>query len=558
MLSRLFLLVALVGGILFSGAEAKAERRVALVIGNSGYVHTAALRNPGADARDMAETLKRLGFDVVLGLDLDQPAFARTIEQYIRMMDGADVALFFYAGHGLQIGEKNYLVSVNAKLENEFLISSETIELDSVVRIMESKVPVNLVFLDACRNNPLTDQLKRSLAATKRSTNLGRGLARIEPQGRDTLIAFAAAPGQEAADGGGRNSPFTTALLKYLPTAGLEVSVMLKEVAAEVRRLTGNEQRPQQLSDMTKTFYFKAEAAAKNDAVMSDAAKAPPQNEAEERRLDVAFWSSVQTTNDCDAVKIYLQRFPNGTFVELARLAERRLCGASRHVTVLEASSAPSAPPPAPASQFSNVPPPSYAQPAPQPAPVAQPANAFAPTNVAAPAKGPAVANLPDPATPVPARPTNTDMVYNIQLELTRLGCASNLTDGNWDSTREAVTRFNKNSKTKLDTKGPSDAMVATLRQQKGRVCELECERGYQARGNTCVAVAKPEPRRAAQPEPPRRAAQAPAPQRRRTTTYERIEEEAIPARRQPQIFITPSIGRHGGGIGLGGIGIGF
>ena len=148
MLSRLILLVALICGISLFAADAKAERRVALVIGNSGYVHTAALRNPGADARDMAETLKRLGFDVVLGLDLDQPAFARTIEQYIRMLDGADVAMLFYAGHGLQIGEKNYLVSVNAKLENEFLISSETIELDSIIRIMESKVPVNLVFLE--------------------------------------------------------------------------------------------------------------------------------------------------------------------------------------------------------------------------------------------------------------------------------------------------------------------------------------------------------------------------------------------------------------------------
>ena len=527
MLSRLLLLIALVWGSSFFAADAKAERRVALVIGNSGYVHTAALRNPGADARDMAETLKRLGFDVVLGLDLDQQAFARTIEQYIHMLDGADVAMFFYAGHGLQIGEKNYLVSVNAKLENEFLISSETIELDSVIRIMESKVPVNLVFLDACRNNPLTDQLKRSLAATKRSTNLGRGLARIEPQGRDTLIAFAAAPGQEAADGGGRNSPFTTALLKYLPSAGLEVSVMLKEVAAEVRRLTGNEQRPQQLSDMTRTFYFaEAKAAAiKSDAVILDAGKtAAPQNDAEERRLDVAFWNSVQTTNDCEAVRIYLQRFPNGTFVELARLAERRLCGASRHVTVLEAT---------PQASSAPVPPPGIPQAtATQPSPI--------PPAAASKAAPTVVATLPDPSTPGPApsRPA-ADLVYNIQLELTRLGCATNLTDGNWDSTREAVTRFNKNSKAKLETKGPSDGMVATLRQQKGRVCEP-------------VAV-KPEPRKkAAQASPP--------PQRRRT--YERIEEEVVPAR-QPRIFIAPGLGggfRHGGGGigGIGGIGIGF
>ena len=103
------------------------------------------------------------------------------------------------------MSEKNYLVSVNARLENEFLLSSETIELDTIVRLMESKVPVNLVFLDACRNNPLAENLRRSLASLKRGALLGRGLARMEAHGRDTLIAFAAAPGQEASDGPERN-----------------------------------------------------------------------------------------------------------------------------------------------------------------------------------------------------------------------------------------------------------------------------------------------------------------------------------------------------------------
>ena len=245
-----FFLVAL----LPSGANA--DRRVALVIGNAAYKHAAALRNPGNDANDVAETLKKLGFDVLVGLDLDQQGFARTIEQFARTLEDADVGLFFYAGHGLQMNEKNYLVSTNAKLENEFLLSSETIELDAIVRLMESKVPINLVFLDACRNNPLAENLRRSLASLKRGAHLGRGLAPMEARGRDTLIAFAAAPGQEANDGSDRNSPFTTALLKHLPKPGLEVSVMLKEVAADVRRDTRNGQRPQQLSDMTKTFYF--------------------------------------------------------------------------------------------------------------------------------------------------------------------------------------------------------------------------------------------------------------------------------------------------------------
>src|SRR5215203_457841 len=148
---------------------ANAERRVALVIGNSAYSHAAALRNPGNDAKDIAETLKKVGFDVQLGIDLDQQGFARTIEQFARMLEEADVGLFFYAGHGVQMNDKNYLVSVNAKLENEFLLSSEMIELDTIVRLMESKAPVNLLFLNACRNNPLTDNLRRSLTVLKRN-----------------------------------------------------------------------------------------------------------------------------------------------------------------------------------------------------------------------------------------------------------------------------------------------------------------------------------------------------------------------------------------------------
>src|SRR5882724_3053564 len=341
MFHRLMILTSLALTLLTSSA-AHAERRVALVIGNSSYSNAASLRNPRNDASDMADTLKKLGFEVELGLDLDQKSFATTIEKFARTLDGAEVGLFFYAGHGLQLNDKNYLVSVNAKLENEFLLSSETIGLEAIVRLMESKAAVNLVFLDACRNNPLAENLRRGLEVTKRSANLGRGLARIEPTSRDTLIAFAAAPGQVAADGDERNSPFTASLLKNLPRPAVEVSVMLKEVSADVRRATNNSQRPQQLSDMSRTFYFASAAPT----VISDAsapeqfAKAPiplpPVVQTDDRAFDVAFWNAAQTANDCDAVRAYLQRFPSGIFVELGKLSERRLCGTQRKVAVAE------------------------------------------------------------------------------------------------------------------------------------------------------------------------------------------------------------------------------
>ena len=452
MLAR-FLMVAGVFLAALLPLSANADRRVALVVGNSAYKHAATLRNPGNDANDVAETLKKVGFDVVLGLDLDQQGFARTIEQFARALDDADVGLFFYAGHGLQMNERNYLVSTNAKLENEFLLSSETIELDAIVRLMESKVPINLVFLDACRNNPLAENLRRSLASLKRGALLGRGLARMEAHGRDTLIAFAAAPGQEAADGSDRNSPFTAALLKHLPKPGLEVSDMLKEVAADVRRDTRNSQRPQQLSDMTKTFYFAKLEQPATTRVDAPAAAAP----SDDRTLDVAFWNSVQAANDCGAVRAYLQRFPQGTFVELARISERRLCGADRKTAAVDPS----------ASEAVNP-------------------GAAAPSRVS------------QPAVPPP------DLARGIKLELVRLGCTTGEVDDTWNNqARDAVRKFNRYAKAKLDLAQPTPEIMLALRGHEKRVCPLECGPGTRARGDVCVAVDRVEPAKSRNVERP-------------------------------------------------------
>jgi uncharacterized caspase-like protein len=512
MLSRLFLLAGLLAGAALATPDARAERRIALVIGNSGYAHAPALRNPRNDSADMAEALKNLGFEVVLGHDLDQQQFAMTIERYARMLENADVGLFYYAGHGLQINDKNYLVSTNARLENEFLISSETIELDAIIKLMESKSATNLVFLDACRNNPLTDNLRRNLAAMKRNAAVGRGLARVEASGRDTLVAFAAAPGQEAADGAERNSPFTAALIKHLPKPGLEVSVMLKEVAADVRRDTQNAQRPQQLSDMTRTFYFaKAQAVAattRTDAGGATDSAAKPAAQAalpsaETRSLDVAFWNAAQSANECDAVRAYLQRFPEGIFVELAKLSERRLCGAGRRVTVVEA---------VPAGAQPSATPPLAGAPE---TPTRQTLAALPDATVATPA-------APSTGKPVDA-PRGAELARTIQLELMRVGCGGTLrADGQWkSSTKEAIRLFNKHARTKLGADEPSVALMAALREHDERVCPMQCQRGFQARGNACVAVQRepakskkkvvertraverrPAPRRA-QPEPP-------------------------------------------------------
>ncbi|HUI95801.1 MAG TPA: caspase family protein [Xanthobacteraceae bacterium] len=478
-------------------SPALAERRVAFVVGNARYEHTGMLANPRNDAQDVAEKLKALGFEVTLGLDLDQAAFAHAIDDFARRLDGADVGLFYYAGHALQMNEKNYLVSINAQLESAFLVPAETIELEPIVRLMESKASTNLIFLDACRNNPLADNLKRSLTAMQRSVTLGRGLVRIEPAARDTLIAFAAAPGQEASDGAGRNSPFTSALLKHIAQPGLEVSVMLKEVAAEVREKTDNAQRPQQLSDMSRTFYF-----AKAEAQSAPAATAPPSVQAEpEGSIELTFWRSANAANDCESMRAYLRRFPSGSFADLARISEKRLCAASTPTVATNA----------PRSQLAS-----------------SPANAPASGSMpAAPAETAPTASQP-PTTlsrlaPVTETKTDaalaTDVVRTLQSELLRVGCGGDdqEADGMWSPAwQDALRRFNSSAHASLDPEHPSADAVTSIQGHQAQVCPLSCGPGREARDGRCIAKSKPSPEAA----PHKRASRSQERNRREATRH--------------------------------------
>jgi Caspase domain len=503
--------------------QAAAERRVALVVGNAQYARTPTLPNPRNDAHDIAQTLRRVGFEVTVGYDLDESRFARIIDAFAQALDGADVGLFFYAGHGLQISEKNYLVSTEARLESAFLVPSEAIELDAVIRLMESKTGTNLIFVDACRNNPLTDNLKRNLAAVNRGVTVGRGLARIEPTGRDTLVAFSSAPGQEAADGYGRNSPFTASLLRHLPKPGLEVSVMLKEVTADVRRETNNAQRPQQLSDMSKTFYFvnsePATATAlpasigitgrhrsepvvainwnhwspsigtggRHHPVRSLPASAPippgtPRDPADP--VDVAFWQSAAASNECESIRAYLRRFPNGNFVDLARIAERLLCKAGPEVAVAPPQRP--SPPVAPALTSGHA-----ALPArPAPSPVHPPA---AGTNFAVAAPADAPPSVAPVVTPVVTSDV-VDVGRKLQTELLRVGCAASgiEIDGTWGAaSREALQSFNERTRSIAPLDRPTTEALEAVRSQKERVCPMTCEAGTELRGTSCAAIGK-------------------------------------------------------------------
>jgi hypothetical protein len=235
------------------------KKRVALIIGNSAYQHTSKLANPSNDAADMARVLKFLGFTVIDGFDLDKAMFDRKIREFASALGGADAGVFFYAGHGLQVKGQNYLAPTDARLTTASALDLEMVRVDLVQRIMESETQTNILFLDACRDNPLARNLARALGT--RSANVGQGLAAIE-SGAGTLISFSTQPGNVALDGSGRNSPFTGALVKQLSTLKDDLSAILIAVRNDVMRETERKQVPWEHSALTGRFYFGAVPAA--------------------------------------------------------------------------------------------------------------------------------------------------------------------------------------------------------------------------------------------------------------------------------------------------------
>lgn len=235
-----------------------AAERVAMVIGNSAYAHAPALPNPSNDAADMARKLEDLGFAVISGIDLDLAGMKGKIREFRTAAAQAELALFFYAGHGIQVGGVNYMLPIDADIADETALDLEAMEMDTVLKAMAG-VPTLVVLLDACRDNPFEAKLARSLQRGGRTRNiaLGQGLAQIDA-GTGTLVAFATQPGNVALDGEGRNSPFTAGLLKHLGQPGMSITDELILVRNEVLGATGKRQRPWDSSSLTGRVVLKA------------------------------------------------------------------------------------------------------------------------------------------------------------------------------------------------------------------------------------------------------------------------------------------------------------
>lgn len=231
-------------------AEAK---RVALVIGNANHLHAPKLKNPVNDATDVAEALTKLDFEVTLRKDAGFGDMLAALRDLARAAEDAEAAVVFFAGNGVEVGGRNYLIPVDAKLAKVSDLDLEAIALDTVLNQL-AHAKLGLVILDACRDNPF------ALSGSMRGLHRGvpKGLARIDPGGRGLFVVYAARDGTIALDGDGRNSPFTQALLKHLPTAGLELRHLIVRVRADVMAATGGVQVPSYYDSFNGEFVFKA------------------------------------------------------------------------------------------------------------------------------------------------------------------------------------------------------------------------------------------------------------------------------------------------------------
>ncbi len=289
-------------------APAVVDKRIALIIGNAAYPGAGALRNPANDARDVAAKLKRLGFEVMLRTDLKQKELLRSLTEFGDKLQPGSEALFFYAGHGMQVRGRNYLIPVDAEIKSESSVSSEAVDLD---QLLDKLAPARLsmVILDACRNNPFERRFRGG----------GQGLAQVNaPTG--TLIAYATAPGRVAADGDGRNGLYTAELLAAMEVPGIRIEDVFKRVRTNVIRKSNDAQTPWESSSLTGDFYFR----------MPDKAGAPPLGQAtpaaaDPGAIELAFWDGVKDSRDAEAFNAYMAQYPDGRFAALARIKLREL-----------------------------------------------------------------------------------------------------------------------------------------------------------------------------------------------------------------------------------------
>ena len=277
-------------------APCMADKRVALIIGNSNYKNTALLPNPQNDAADVAQALRVIGFQVTLKVDAEKRQMDQAVAQFARDANDADAALFYYAGHGMQFQGRNYVMPVDAELQDEISLRYEMTAIDDVKAALERSNGVKIMVLDACRNNPLAAKLVRSISTVTRDVPNVQGYARPEKT-RGMIVVYATQADDVANDGTGRNSPFSTAFLKEIKEPGLEIGTMFRRIGADVYQATDGQQSPELSISLVPEYYL---------------------NQAE---TDQTIWARIRASADAATIREFLVRYPSSFYDLLDREA---------------------------------------------------------------------------------------------------------------------------------------------------------------------------------------------------------------------------------------------
>ena len=472
-----------------------AEKRVALVLGNSAYRNVAPLANPVNDSAKIASTLKDAGFDVVDSRrDLPAAETRRALRDFADRARDADIAVVYYAGHGIEVDGANYLIPVDARLERDTDIYDEALSLDRILIAIEPAKKLRLVILDACRDNPFSRTMKRTVA----SRAIGQGLAKVEPTSPNVLIAYSAKAGSTAADGDGKNSPFTAALSHHLTKPGLDVRRAFGFVRDEVLKITGNRQEP---------FVYGSLGGEDVPLVPAPAAAAAPATPAlsaqAEARRDYEL--ALQIGNK-SALNAFLAQYPDGFYASLAKLqldkiaAEEKRVAATEKARLAEQERARLAAEGAQKGQQAKAE--AEAKAAEQARIAAETAKQRAQEQAAAAEQKRVAAesgagNEPGPGKDQPvnmaalsAGPPQADVTKSVQAELRRVGCLTGAADGKWNTaSQRSLTLFNRYAGTKLDAKVASIDALDTIKLKTSRVCPVVCERGFKADGDRCTRI---------------------------------------------------------------------
>ena len=445
-------------------------------------------------------------------LDLQAAEMRRALRDFADQARDSDIAVVYYAGHGIEMDGTNYLIPTDARLERDTDIYDEAFSLDRVLLAIEPARQLRLVIVDACRNNPFADTMKRTVS----SRTVSRGLARIEPTTTNTLVAFAAKAGLTALDGSSKNSPYATALVKYIAKPGLDLRRAFGFVRDDVLQATGNRQEP----------YVYGSLGGADVALVpgKPAASTPTANPQSEIRRD--FELALQLGNK-DALNAFLAQYPDGYFASLAKLqlakiaAEETQVAATEKARLAEQERArlaaqggqradqEKAAAEAKAAEESRIAAEKTKQAVQEQVAEAERQKVPADTSTAdKPPESKMAAADPtagDPAAGPPALertqgpnlaslsagPPQAELVKSVQTELRRVGCLTAAADGEWNTaSQRSMTLFNKNAGTEFDTKLASLDALNAIKLKPSRVCPLICGHGFKADGDQCSRIA--------------------------------------------------------------------